>query len=51
MAGRPASLQHASAPDGSPPRKPGDRSLQALHAALLERLTAADDMGADLRPH
>ncbi|MCY4407726.1 MAG: ABC transporter ATP-binding protein [Rhodospirillaceae bacterium] len=51
MAGRPASLQLAAAPDGPPPRKPGDRSLQALHAELLEQLTAADDAGARLRPH
>ena len=51
MAGRPASLQLAAAPDGPPPRKPGDRSLQALHAELLEQLTAADDAGAHLRPH
>ena len=51
MAGRPASLQHAAAPDGSPPRRPGDRSLQALHAELLERLTAADEAGAAPRPH
>ena len=50
MAGRPASLQSAPAPDGTPPRKPRDRSLQAMHAELLERLTAADDAGADLRP-
>ena len=51
MAGRPASLQQAAAPDGPPPRRPGDRSLQALHAELLEQLTAADDAGAHLRPH
>ena len=51
MAGRPASLQSAPAPDGTPPRKPRDRSLQAMHAELLERLTAADDAGAGLRPH
>ena len=51
MAGRPASLQLAAAPDGPPPRKPGDRSLQALHAELLEQLTAADDAGSRLRPH
>ena len=51
MSGRPASLQLAAAPDGPPPRKPGDRSLQALHAELLEQLTAADDAGARLRPH
>ena len=51
MAGRPASLELAAAPDGPPPRKPGDRSLQALHAELLEQLTAADDAGARLRPH
>ena len=51
MAGRPASLQLAAAPDGHPPRKPGDRSLQALHAELLEQLTAADDAGTRLRPH
>ena len=51
MAGRPATLQRASAPDGAPPRKPGDRSFQALHAELLEQLTAADDAGADARPH
>ena len=51
MAGRPASLQSAPAPDGPPPRKAGDRSLQAMHAELLERLTAADDAGAGLRPH
>ena len=50
MAGRPASLQSAPAPDGPPPRKPRDRSLQAMHAELLERLTAADDAGADRRP-
>ena len=50
MAGRPASLQPAPAPDGIPPRKPGESSLQALHAALLERLTAADGSHADLRP-
>ena len=50
MAGRPASLQSAPAPDGPPPRKPRDRSLQAMHAELLERLTAADDAGAGLRP-
>ena len=49
MAGRPASLQSAPAPDGPPPRKPRDRSLQAMHAELLERLTAADDAGADMR--
>ena len=51
MAGRPALLQHAPAPDGPPPRRLGDRSLQALHAELLEQLTAADDAGADARPH
>ena len=51
MAGRPASLQHAPAPDGPPPRRLGDRSLQVLHAELLERLTAADDAGAGSRPH
>ncbi len=51
MAGRPASLELAAAPDGPPPRKPGDHSLQALHAELLEQLTAADDAGARLRPH
>ena len=51
MAGRPASLGLAAAPDGPPPRKPGDRSLQALHAELLDQLTAADDAGAQLRPH
>ena len=51
MAGRPASLQSAPAPDGPPPRKAGDRSLQRMHAELLERLTAADDAGAGLRPH
>ena len=50
MAGRPATLQSAPAPDGPPPRKAGDRSLQAMHAELLDRLTAADDAGADLRP-
>ena len=50
MAGRPASLHSAPAPDGPPPRKPRDRSLQAMHAELLERLTAADDAGADRRP-
>ena len=50
MAGRPASLHSAPAPDGPPPRKPRDRSLQAMHAELLERLTAADDAGADQRP-
>ena len=50
MAGRPASLQPAPAPDGPPPRKPGESSLQAMHAALLERLTAADEWRADLRP-
>ena len=50
MAGRPASLQSAPAPDGPPPRKPRDRSLQAMHAELLERLGAADDAGADTRP-
>ena len=50
MAGRPASLQPAPAPDGPPPRSLGDSSLQALHAALLERLSAADDAGAELRP-
>ena len=50
MAGRPASLQRAPAPDGSPPRKPGDLSLQTLHAALLDQLTAADEAGAGLRP-
>ncbi|MDE0049981.1 MAG: ABC transporter ATP-binding protein [Rhodospirillales bacterium] len=50
MAGRPASLQSAPAPDGPPPRKPRDRSLQAMHAELLERLSAADDAGADPRP-
>ena len=49
MAGRPASLHSAPAPDGPPPRKPRDRSLQAMHAELLERLTAADDAGADRR--
>ena len=49
MAGRPASLQPASAPDGPPPRRLGESSLQSLHVALLERLTAAD--GAALRPH
>ena len=37
--------------DGPPPRRLDDRALQAQHAALLERLTAADDAGADLRPH
>ena len=51
MAGRPASLELAAAPDGPPPRKPGDRSLQALHAELLEQLTAADDAATRLRPH
>ena len=51
MAGRPASLRSAPAPDGIPPRKPRERSFQAMHADLLERLTAADDAGADLRPH
>ena len=50
MAGRPASLQPAPAPDGPPPRKLGESSLQSLHAALLEQLTAADGAGADLRP-
>ena len=50
MAGRPATLQPAPAPDGPPPRRAGERSLQALHAALLDRLTAADDAGAALRP-
>ena len=51
MAGRPASLELAAAPDGAPPRRLGDRSLQTLHADLLERLAAADDAGADPRPH
>ena len=51
MAGRPATLQPAPAPDGPPPRRPGDRSLQAMHAALLERLTAADEAGTDMQPH
>ncbi len=51
MAGRPASLALAAAPDGPPPRRLGDRSLQALHAELLERLTAADDTGVGPRPH
>ena len=50
MAGRPATLQPAPAPDGPPPRKAGERSLQAMHAELLERLTAADDTGAAPRP-
>ena len=49
MAGRPASLQPAPAPDGPPPRSLGDSSLQALHAALLERLSAADESHAELR--
>ena len=49
MAGRPASLQPAPAPEGTPPRRVGDRPLQAMHAALLERLTAADESHADLR--
>ena len=51
MAGRPATLQPAPAPLGPPPRKAGESSLQALHAELLDRLTAADDAGIDLRPH
>ena len=50
MAGRPASLQPAPAPDGPPPRSLGDSSLLALHAALLERLSAADESHAELRP-
>ncbi len=50
MAGRPATLQPAPAPDGPPPRRPGERTLQALHAELLERLTAADDAAAFPRP-
>ena len=50
MAGRPATLQPAPAPDGPPPRRPGERTLQALHAELLERLTAADDAAASPRP-
>lgn len=51
MAGRPATLQPAPAPDGPPPRRAGESSLQALHAELLERLTAADDAAACLRPY
>ena len=50
MAGRPASLERAPAPDGPPPRRLGERSLLAQHAALLERLTAADESHAELRP-
>ena len=50
MAGRPASLQPAPAPLGPPPRRLGESSLLALHAALLERLTAADESHAELRP-
>ena len=50
MAGRPASLQPAPAPDGPPPRSLGDSSLLAQHAALLERLSAADESHAELRP-
>ena len=50
MAGRPASLQPAPAPDGPPPRSLGDQSLLAQHAALLERLSAADESHAELRP-
>ncbi len=42
MAGRPASVQAAPAPDGAPPRNVGDRALQELHVSLLEQLTAAD---------
>ena len=49
MAGRPASLGLARAPDGAPPRRPGESSFQAMHAALLERLTAADESHTDLR--
>ena len=50
MAGRPASLQPAPAPDGPPPRSLGEQSLLAQHAALLERLSAADESHAELRP-
>ena len=51
MAGRPAALRAAPAPDGAPPRNVGDRALQELYAGLLERLTAADAAGTpDRRP-
>ena len=50
MAGRPASLQPAPAPDGPPPRSLGELSLLAQHAALLERLGAADESHAEPRP-
>lgn len=41
MAGRPARLEAAEVPPGTPPREPGDPALLARQAELLERLGRA----------
>jgi putative hydroxymethylpyrimidine transport system ATP-binding protein len=42
MSGKPAVLDEALQPPGPPPRDPGDATLLARHAELLERLVSAD---------
>jgi putative hydroxymethylpyrimidine transport system ATP-binding protein len=46
MAGRPAIVQPASAPDGVPPRAVADASIQRLYASLLAQLIDADAAGS-----